>query len=168
MSLSHTFSLWRALSNFSRSMILLSLILYSSYPSLICTLLQYILARYPSVEALVRTHYPSHEWHSEKFVQHTGLKPTFAPQTFLERVVRTIFPNYEILSNLRSVHGIVSTSGTPLEIDVYLPELKVGFEYQVSKENGEWEGWWRLTITKDQHHYFNVSYGTSTLSEYLK
>jgi hypothetical protein len=47
--------------------------------------------------------------------------------------VRTIFPNLEILANMRSAHGIVSASGAALEIDVYLPELKLGFEYQVQK-----------------------------------
>jgi len=38
--------------------------------------------------------------------------------------------------------------GRPLEIDIYLPELHLGFEYQ------------------EQHHYFTSHYGTTTLAEY--
>lgn len=53
------------------------------------------------------------------------------PQIFMQRVIQTIFPNATINSNVRTGHGIMGTSGAPLEIDVYLPELGLGFEYQV-------------------------------------
>ena len=45
--------------------------------------------------------------------------------------------------------GIRSKSGVPLEVDVYIPRLVLGFEYQ------------------DPHHYFHSSYGSSNLHEYL-
>ena len=72
--------------------------------------------------------YPDHTWEHERF-SHQG-KKSLAAQLYMERVVRTIFPDKEILSNARE-HGIVGPSGIPFEIDVYLPGLKLGFEYQV-------------------------------------
>jgi hypothetical protein len=44
---------------------------------------------------------------------------------------RCIFPTATIEMNKRSGHGIVGAKGAPLEIDVYLPDIKLGFEYQV-------------------------------------
>ena len=49
----------------------------------------------------------------------------------MERVVRAIFPEAKIESNVRYGHGIIGESGAPLEIDVFLPLLRLGFEYQV-------------------------------------
>jgi hypothetical protein len=53
---------------------------------------------------------------------------TLAPQTFLMRIVRSIFPSAFIEMNVRTE---LQGSRAPLEIDVYIPELKLGFEYQV-------------------------------------
>lgn len=89
--------------------------------------------RQDSIESVVRSVYPSHEWVHERFVRTTsrsGKKPLTA-QLFLERIVRTLFLEAEIRTNARAAHGIVGPTGVPLEIDVYLPALKLGFEYQV-------------------------------------
>ena len=86
--------------------------------------------RYPSVESFARTHYPSHPWEHEKFV-HSHVKAVYTPQLFMARIVRSIFPNKEVAMNLRAPLGIMGEHGKPLEIDVFVPELSLGFEYQV-------------------------------------
>lgn len=47
--------------------------------------------------------------------------------------MRSLFPENVIETNVRNL-GIVGFSGAQLEIDVFLPELALGFEYQVRKE----------------------------------
>ena len=49
----------------------------------------------------------------------------------MARIVRSIFPNKEVAMNLRAPLGIMGEHGKPLEIDVFVPELSLGFEYQV-------------------------------------
>jgi hypothetical protein len=49
----------------------------------------------------------------------------------MARIVRSIFPNKEIAVNLRAPLGITGEHGRPLEIDVFIPEISLGFEYQV-------------------------------------
>lgn len=51
----------------------------------------------------------------------------------MSRVIRTIFNNDVTMEhNVRVGHGLIGKLGDPLEIDVYLPDYKLGFEYQVS------------------------------------
>ena len=40
----------------------------------------------------------------------------------------------EVASNVRKNHGVVGESGKFLEIDVFVPQLNLGFEYQVCIE----------------------------------
>lgn len=47
----------------------------------------------------------------------------------MERVVRLLFPNVEIRTNVRATLRSQGDRKAPLEIDVYLPALKLGFEY---------------------------------------
>jgi len=94
-----------------------------------------LLYRYDTVESLVRTYYPNHPWDHDAFTQSSSpsTKPGFTPQLFMERVIRSLFPaQVKIETNLRARHGIVGDAGVALEIDVYLPEYKLAFEYQVS------------------------------------
>lgn len=42
----------------------------------------------------------------------------------------------KIETNLRAGHGLIGDSGAPLEIDIYLPDYKLGFEYQVTMRGG--------------------------------
>lgn len=53
-----------------------------------------------------------------------------ALQNLAERVVRSVFPNDVIISNWRGGDPS-SLIGRALEIDIYLPGLGLGFEYQV-------------------------------------
>lgn len=88
--------------------------------------------RYASVESLLRAAYPEHPWDHGKFVAgKSGQQTVFTPQIFMSRIIRSVFPDAKVEMNSRAVHGIVGTSGSPLEIDVFLPEYKLGFEYQV-------------------------------------
>lgn len=92
------------------------------------------------MEALARVAFPDHAWDSALFTR-TG---RFAPQAMLLRMVRHLFAHegnkgqgggnaneVRILYNERKEHGIRGQSGAGLEIDILLPDLKLGFEYQV-------------------------------------
>ena len=48
----------------------------------------------------------------------------------MERVVRSLFPTSRVERNNKEL-GLTSEVGNALEIDCYLPDLKLGFEYQV-------------------------------------
>ena len=90
---------------------------------------------YSSVEELVRKAYPAHAWEHERFIASArGAKTQYAPQSFLMRIVRSIFPGVHVEMNVRTELIRTDTnSRTDLEIDVFLPELQLGFEYQVKK-----------------------------------
>ena len=79
---------------------------------------------------MVTAVYPQHTWDHDRFIK--GGRGLQMPQIFMQRVIQSIFPNMKIDSNVRTTHGIVGELGAPLEIDVYLPETGLGFEYQVS------------------------------------
>lgn len=87
------------------------------------------LSIYESIESLVRIVHPDHPWDTEKF---GVMNSKNAPQIYMERVVRSLFPNSEIRANVRTTLRVRGDRKSPLEIDVYLPDLKLGFEYQVS------------------------------------
>lgn len=79
----------------------------------------------------MRANFPSHAWDAGRFVS-AHARVHFTPQRFMERIIRTVFPQAVIQANIRSESGIVAEGGKFfLEIDVYLPEFKLGFEYQV-------------------------------------
>eukprot|EP00026_Physarum_polycephalum_P002498 Phypoly_transcript_02505.p1 GENE.Phypoly_transcript_02505~~Phypoly_transcript_02505.p1 ORF type:complete len:743 (+),score=67.33 Phypoly_transcript_02505:95-2323(+) len=108
-----------------------------------------LLNRYSTIENLVRTAYPTHPWDHREFKQ--GQVTQMSPQKFLLRIIKTLFPEPTLVQlNARNMaHGLRSTTGRFLEIDVFLPELKLGFEYQ------------------DEMHYFqNQPNLCSTLTEY--
>lgn len=98
----------------------------------------------------MRAAYPTHPWvHARFFKQQRARLHT--PQTFMLRILKTIFalppsnlpssssptsspasfPRVTFQTNVRAGHGL-KLEKFPLEIDVYIPELKIGFEYQVS------------------------------------
>lgn len=89
-----------------------------------------ITVSFNTVESVVKFAYPDHTWDHDKFPQ-SGSRKKLQSQLFLERIVRTLFPDNEVISNAKAAHGIINASGAPLEIDVFLPELNLGFEYQV-------------------------------------
>lgn len=86
--------------------------------------------RYATIEALVAAAYPDHSWDWRRFTHQRGTN-MFTPQIFMSRVVRSLFPNEKLELNVRAGHGILNTSGRSLEVDVYISNLKLGFEYQV-------------------------------------
>lgn len=75
---------------------------------------------------------------------------------------RSVFPSEPILRNQRSSHGIVGAKGMHLEIDVYMPNLKLAFEYQVCRPKCEtsylylWYGC-RILITSLKLVYLAVT-----------
>jgi hypothetical protein len=109
--------------------------LLKQYPFII-TFISYIIDKgtYSSIENLVMLAYPKHEWNHSEFKQ--GQKH-MSPQKFLARMITTLFPPPTLIQfNARNTtHGFRGHSGRLLEIDVFLPDLKLGFEYQVCTAN---------------------------------
>lgn len=50
-------------------------------------------------------------------------------ERLLRGFVKKCFPNYEILNNYRGVGIINPDTNQPLEIDIYIPRLRLGFEF---------------------------------------
>ena len=85
---------------------------------------------YKSVQNLVVSAFPDHLWQRDAFVNYGCTNTTFLALQFLaQRVVRSIFPDNVIASNWRGITS--SLYNRAMEIDIYLPELGLGFEYQV-------------------------------------
>jgi hypothetical protein len=50
-----------------------------------------------------------------------------------QAIISDLFPSHNIIHNAKkAAHLMDSATGRYLEIDVYIPELNLGFEYQVS------------------------------------
>jgi hypothetical protein len=47
------------------------------------------------------------------------------------KIVKMWFANYKIYHHARKVAGIVTSKTKYLELDVWVPDLRLGFEYQV-------------------------------------
>jgi hypothetical protein len=76
---------------------------------------------------LLRKAYPQESWTKMLYF------PPHPGQQHLLSLLKQLFPNDTIINNARksSGHGIVNPlTGLPLEIDVWIPGLKLGFEYQ--------------------------------------
>lgn len=83
-----------------------------------------------TVGSLLAHYYPDHKWQRSFIRHHAGA--TRAPQIFAARVLRSIFPpDVKIEFNSRGGHGLIGAVGNSLEIDLFLPDYKLGFEYQV-------------------------------------
>lgn len=107
-------------------------------------------ARKRKLLKLLSERYPSHKW------DHTDLlKGRFSQQKRLERAVRSLFPvcclvpkeslkltishvvrqGIEIISNARKEANLINPDTADyLELDMYIPSLELGIEYQVNKE----------------------------------
>lgn len=86
--------------------------------------------RYASVKDLVCAAIPHHPWQPERFAANNGISPRLALQAFAQRLVTSLFPaSTRILSNWRA--DLVPEKGRALEVDIYLPQYNLGFEYQV-------------------------------------
>eukprot|EP00026_Physarum_polycephalum_P001689 Phypoly_transcript_01691.p1 GENE.Phypoly_transcript_01691~~Phypoly_transcript_01691.p1 ORF type:complete len:1022 (+),score=174.74 Phypoly_transcript_01691:50-3115(+) len=108
--------------------------------------------QYETIENFVKAHYPSHQWDHSRFAfadvnQHIHFN-RFSPQIFLERVVRAIFPHATIKRNMRKGLGLKVVKSS--EIDVYLPELRLGFEYQDQYHFFEGLGSQNLSVHKER------------------
>lgn len=83
--------------------------------------------------------YPNHEWNRCNFYSSSGTRSNGA-QLLLGRMVRALFPAESevhaaegggLLMNDRRRHRLLGVGGErKLELDIYLPALKLGFEYQ--------------------------------------
>ena len=82
------------------------------------------------MEQFVRDKIPNHKWDHIQFVKNRAGNH-FTPQKYLGRILMTIFPETRIESNIRAEVALIGDRGAYLELDIYMPDLKLGFEYQV-------------------------------------
>jgi len=76
-----------------------------------------LLQRHHGLFGLLRCYFPETSWDRSKFSSH------LRTQKYLYASLQRLFPNYELLFNYR-------LKGMAVEIDIFLPELRLGFEYQ--------------------------------------
>jgi hypothetical protein len=68
--------------------------------------------------------YPSHQWDGRKFNLPTK------SQGFLYNIVKGLFPEFSILQDHWHPKLLFSESKHSMQLDVYVPELELAFEYQ--------------------------------------
>jgi len=77
-----------------------------------------------SPSKIVMTAYPEYDWEEERFFD--GKKN----QKRLFRIVKEIYPDEEIIFDFKH-HGMrFKSSNYPMELDIWLPNLNLAFEYQ--------------------------------------
>jgi len=76
---------------------------------------------------VLRKVYPNEVWKSELFSR-KGMKRS--SEKYLLLLLEKIFPNTEILSNFTHKKLRYANSEKPMQLDVFLPELNLAFEYQ--------------------------------------
>lgn len=92
-----------------------------------------------SIPTLLQTYFPEHKWIPNQFHSSSIKSKT---QEQLMASLQALLPNTEVQSNFKHSQLIYSTTGRPMEVDVFVPSLSLGFEYQ------------------GKHHYFgNLLFG---------
>jgi hypothetical protein len=77
---------------------------------------------------ILRLAYPHFFWDPMKW---TGKTKIAKSQELLARRVSSLFPNTSVLLNYKHPNMEFSFSGKPMELDVFLPQYSLAFEYQV-------------------------------------
>ena len=78
-----------------------------------------------NIYELVSLAYPEHKWDESKFGQ-----KKFTSQRRLYKILTHIYPNTKILYNKRHPDIINPKTNKALELDCFIPELGIAFEYQ--------------------------------------
>ncbi len=101
--------------------------------------------------------YPTHPWEKERF-----LRTTRKGQWYLHKIILKLFPKYshEIATNFYHPSLVSEENGEGLELDIYIPSLKLAFEYQGKEAINtiRWllvfHIWYR--IMDDEYIYYNL------------
>src|SRR5687768_8458217 len=94
-----------------------------------------------SISNILQKYYPNHNWKFNGVSQKKS-------EDYLFHCIQQLFPNIEIQRNVRNIDKFIfSNSQKQAELDIYIPSLKLAFEYQ-----GE------------QHYEFNDKFGTSSVN----
>lgn len=80
----------------------------------------------PSLAALLTKAYPEHSWDLSKLSK----KNKRAEQRALLTTVRKMFASEEIVEEYSHAELVFPKTNSRISIDIYLPNLKIGFEYQ--------------------------------------
>src|SRR4051812_7730202 len=80
--------------------------------------------------------YPEEKWNADLFLGRGFRRST---QRWLRETLKVLFPGEEILEDFDVDELILKTSDVerPTELDLFLPQLKLGFEFQGSQHYEE-------------------------------
>jgi len=90
---------------------------------------------YKGIHPVLKLLYPSYPWDTQRF--HRATKKS--AQRYLLLQLKALFPQHDVKENFRHP-SLTWLGGLPVELDVYIPSLNLGFEYQ------------------GEHHYHDVHY----------
>ena len=79
-----------------------------------------------SLIRLLQLAHPQHEWKVEDFSRRNKR----AEQRALKAVLKQIFHNYTIVEEFSDPEAMKYRSGQKIVLDLFIPDLKLGFEYQ--------------------------------------
>lgn len=72
--------------------------------------------------------YPEHEWNPAYFVRGANWRKN---QWLLQQTIQEVFAGFkDILVNYRHPHLLLSKSKQKMELDVFIPSIRLAFEYQ--------------------------------------
>lgn len=90
-----------------------------------------------NIKKMLREVYPEHCWDESNDEENRAASLMKSSQRSLVTKVRELFPLSIVKENWRSEEVIGKGSGRNLEIDVYLPAERIGFEYQGQQHYGD-------------------------------
>jgi len=94
-----------------------------------------VLSKTGNLRGVLRDVFPNQEWRDEKFMRRNKK----ARQRWLTLKISEIFENFEVIEDFKNTE-ISKKAGLSVEIDIFIPELKLGFEYQGEHHFEETQG----------------------------
>eukprot|EP01126_Amoeba_proteus_P063446 TRINITY_DN8747_c0_g5_i1.p1 TRINITY_DN8747_c0_g5~~TRINITY_DN8747_c0_g5_i1.p1 ORF type:complete len:215 (-),score=55.83 TRINITY_DN8747_c0_g5_i1:512-1156(-) len=86
-----------------------------------------LLKKYGGIPKILKAFYPHVKWDLKKFSPTTFGKKT---QKRLKDSLQEVFTELEIIEEYRFQEFFFPGSGRPVEVDIYIPKIKLAFEYQ--------------------------------------
>jgi hypothetical protein len=78
------------------------------------------------LKTLLPLAYPESKWNTDKLLE----QKSKGSQRWLKRLLESLFPKTEILEDFNHPKLTYRATSKPMQLDLYLPELSMAFEYQ--------------------------------------